>query len=113
MGSSIGTGEACGKVADGELVVGNQPIANKCNRAGRNCGRTVIGFCNASGDRQRQRRLQTVSETIAAWQHRQRCTSQCLLLSYAICTEIMQKPAGYIRGVTAERIGVATPDRPA
>ena len=51
MGSSICTGEASADVADREPIVGKKPIANECNRAGRNCGRAVIGFCNASGDR--------------------------------------------------------------
>ena len=51
MGSSICTGETSGDVADRELIVGKKPIADECNRAGRNCGCTIIGFCNASGDR--------------------------------------------------------------
>ena len=81
MGAGIGTGEASGNVADREPIVVKKSIANKSNRAGRNCGRAVIGFCNATGDRQRQRRLQTISEAIAAWQHRQRHTSKRLLLT--------------------------------
>ena len=31
MGAGIGLGVSCGKVADGELVIAKQPIANKCD----------------------------------------------------------------------------------